>query len=354
MNGLHVLVVDDSAVVRQVMTALLGASNMTVTTAADPLIAMSKMEARRPDVIVLDLEMPRMDGLTFLRKLMDETPLPVVVCSSFAESSSELTMRALQLGAVDVVLKPRVRMGEALNDSTVALIDTVRAAAQARVGAVRKRQGRADTPVREVREVREIEQTGVSALHVVVVGASTGGTEVLKQLLDSMPADAPPIAIVQHMPEQFTAAFARRLNETSPMTVREAAPGDILSAGTALIAPGDRHMTLVRRGRAIGVALHHGPLVNRHRPSVDVLFESAARTLGASAVGVLMTGMGRDGAKGLLELHKTGALTVAQDEASSIVFGMPRAAIELGAAARVVGADRMAAEILDAVRGHNV
>lgn len=348
---LHVLVVDDSAVVRQVMTALLG-TEMTVTTAADPLIAMAKMETRRPDVIVLDLEMPRMDGLTFLRKLMDESPLPVVVCSSLTESSSELTMKALLLGAVDVVLKPRVRMGEALSDSAIALIDTVRAASQARVGRARSR--RPAEPRRRL-AMPKVPATGrSSAREVIAIGASTGGTEALKLLLDAMPADAPPMVIVQHMPEHFTGAFARRLNETSAMSVREAVEGDVVRPGTALIAPGDRHIALVWQGRGVlGIALHDGPLVNRHRPSVDVLFASAARTLGASAVGVLMTGMGRDGAKGLLSMRKAGALTIAQDEASSIVFGMPRAAIELGAAGRVVAADRIGTELLEAVRGHN-
>jgi two-component system chemotaxis response regulator CheB len=347
---LNVLVIDDSAVVRQVMTAVLGAT-MSVTTAADPLIAMTKMESRRPDVIVLDLEMPRMDGLTFLRKLMDETPLPVVVCSSFAESSSELTMRALQLGAVDVVLKPKVRVGEQLSDSAIALIDTVRAAAQARVGRSRSRIAMEDRHPR-------LTLTSVSghptAPQVIAIGASTGGTEVLKQLLDAMPADAPPIVIVQHMPERFTAAFARRLNETSAMSVREAVPGDVIRPGTALIAPGDRHMMLVRQGRdSIGIALLDAPLVNRHRPSVDVLFSSAARTLGGAAAGVLLTGMGRDGAQGLLAMRNAGALTIAQDEASSVVFGMPRAAIEIGAASKVLPADLIAAALLRAAQGDN-
>ena len=341
---LDVLVIDDSAVVRQVMTTLLG-STMRVTTAADPLIAMTKMETRRPDVIVLDLEMPRMDGLTFLRRLMDESPLPVVVCSSFTESSSELTMRALQLGAVDVVLKPRVRVGEELSDSAIALLDTVRAAAQARVS--RTRSCAVDRQPR-------LALTPPSPLQLIAIGASTGGTEVLRLLLDAMPADAPPIAIVQHMPERFTAAFARRLNETSPMFVREAVAGDVLRPGMALVAPGDRHMSLVRSGRgSLTVALHDGPLVNRHRPSVDVLFSSAARTLGGAAAGVLLTGMGRDGAHGLLEMRTAGALTMAQDEASSIVFGMPKAAIEIGAAAKVLPVDLIAPALLRVARGDN-
>jgi two-component system chemotaxis response regulator CheB len=362
MTPLNVLVIDDSAVVRQVMTALLG-TTMAVTTAADPLIAMTKMETRLPDVIVLDLEMPRMDGLTFLRKLMEERPLPVVVCSSFAGSSSELTMRALQLGAVDVVLKPKVRVGEQLSDSAIALIDTVRAAAQARVGKTRPRReksgGQAILPVRlsgerSHGERSNGERSNATLPQVIAIGASTGGTEVLKQLLDAMPADAPAMVIVQHMPERFTAAFARRLNETSAMTVREAVAGDVLRPGTALIAPGDRHLSLVRNSRgALAIALHDGPLVNRHRPSVDVLFSSAARTLGGAAAGVLLTGMGRDGARGLLEMRTAGALTMAQDEASSVVFGMPRAAIELGAAARVLPADLIAAALLRAARGDN-
>ena len=352
MRELHVLVIDDSAVVRQVMTVLLG-STMNVTTAADPLIAMTKMETRRPDVIVLDLEMPRMDGLTFLRKLMDETPLPVVVCSSFAESSSELTMRALQLGAVDVVLKPKVRVGEQLSDSAIALVDTVRAAAQARVGRARSRIPAEDRHPRLT--LAPVASSGrVAATQVIAIGASTGGTEVLKQLLDQMPADAPPIVIVQHMPERFTAAFARRLNETSAMSVREAVPGDVLRPGTALIAPGNRHMTVVRQGRdSVGIALLDAPLINRHRPSVDVLFSSAARTFGGAAAGVLLTGMGRDGAQGLLEMRMAGALTMAQDEASSVVFGMPKAAIEVGAAAKVLSIDLIAAALLRVARGDN-
>lgn len=344
---LNVLVIDDSAVVRQVMTALLG-SEMNVTTAADPLIAMSKMELRRPDVIVLDLEMPRMDGLTFLRKLMSESPLPVVVCSSLTESSSELTMRALQLGAIDVVLKPKVRIGEALTDAAIALIDTVRAAAHARVRSVHAR------PASERRTAIPPVPLSPPSQAVIAVGASTGGTEVLKHFLDAMPADAPPIVIVQHMPRPFTAAFARRLNETSAMTVCEAAPGDVLVRGRAFIAPGDRHVSLARDGRAaISIRVEDGPLVNRHRPSVDVLFESVARILGPYALGVLMTGMGRDGAKGLLAMKKAGAVTLAQDEASSVVFGMPRAAIELGAVGKVVPADRLAVEALDAVGRDN-
>ena len=341
MSALQVLVVDDSAVVRQVMTALLGAE-MSVMTAADPIIAMSKMQTRRPDVIVLDLEMPRMDGLTFLRKLMEETPLPVVVCSSLAEASSELTMRALQLGAVDVVLKPKVWIGEQMSDSAIALVDAIRAAAQARV---RRARFRAPS-VRVVPDVAPV-ATPPGQTRVIAIGASTGGTELLKDLLDAMPADAPPIVIVQHMPEHFTNAFARRLNETSAMSVREAVAGEVLRPGLVLVAPGDRHMTVARQARGIlAVDLHDGPLVNRHRPSVDVLFESVARTAGGSAVGVIVTGMGRDGAKGLLAMRATGAMTMAQDEDTCVVFGMPREAIRRGAAKLVTPLDRIAATVM--------
>jgi len=345
MNPLHVLVVDDSAVVRQAMTALLG-DEMTVTTAADPFIAMMKMESMRPDVIVLDLEMPRMDGLTFLRRIMDESPIPVVVCSSLTSTSSELTMRALQLGAVDVVAKPKVRVGESPSDSAIALLETIRGAAQAKVGRVTR--GRSVSRPAQPKSRDLARDDAHVPRQIVVVGASTGGTEVLRQFLDAMPADAPPIVIVQHMPERFTAAFARRLNETSAMDVREAAAGDVLRSGLALIAPGDRHITLIRQGaNTLSVSLHDTALVNRHRPSVDVLFSSAARTLGNMGIGVLMTGMGRDGARGLLEMRTAGARTIVQDEATSVVFGMPKAAIELGAAMHVVGGAAIAATVLD-------
>ncbi|MEA2488210.1 MAG: two-component system, chemotaxis family, protein-glutamate methylesterase/glutaminase [Acidobacteriota bacterium] len=345
MKPLHVLVVDDSAVVRQAMTALLE-DEMRVSTAADPFIAMKKMEAARPDVIVLDLEMPRMDGLTFLRKLMDESPIPVVVCSSLTASSSELTMRALQLGAVDVVEKPKVRAGESPSDSAIALIETIRGAALARV----RRVGRAPA-ARPLTPAAPIANR-LPNCHVIVIGASTGGTEVLRQFLDAMPADAPPIVIVQHMPERFTSAFARRLNESSAMDVREAAPGDLLRPGLALIAPGDRHITLLRQGAGtLAVALQNTALVNRHRPSVDVLFSSAARMLGNCAIGVLMTGMGRDGAKGLREMRTAGAHTMVQDEATSVVFGMPKAAIELDAAMYVLPGHALAPSVLEACTG---
>ena len=328
----EVLVVDDSAVVRQTMTRLLGATpDLRVTTAADPVIAMRKMEQRRPDVIVLDIEMPRMNGLVFLQKIMAEDPLPVVICSSVTTLDSEGTMQALQLGAVDVVLKPRL-----LSDAAVVLIDAIRAAAQANVRRViPRRAGLTAPPLAERCE---------NAL--VVMGASTGGTEALKLVLDEMPECSPPIAIVQHMPERFTAAFARRLNETALIEVREARDGDILRAGLALIAPGDRHLRIVRHAAGLVAQVSDGPLVSRHRPSVDILFRSAADLPGISLVGVLMSGMGRDGAEGMIELRKAGAFTIAQDERTSSVFGMARAAIEAGVVCDVLPIDQISRGIL--------
>jgi two-component system, chemotaxis family, protein-glutamate methylesterase/glutaminase len=339
-----VLIVDDSAVVRQLMTAFLGEeSGMSVRTAADPLIAMRKIEARRPDAIVLDLEMPRMDGLTFLRRIMAEDPIPVVICSSLVPDGSELAIRALQLGAVDVILKPKVTAGEPLARWREIFIDRVIAATQANLSRriFSPLQGPRAVPI-PLGRVRPVDAA-------IVMGASTGGTEAVAEILRSLPADAPASVVVQHMPSPFTAAFAKRLDSFCAVRVREAVAGEVLEQGTALIAPGNRHLSLSRtRPNVIDVVLDECAPVNRHRPSVDVLFNSAARVLGASAIGVLMTGMGSDGAKGLLELRKAGAVTIAQDEATSVVFGMPRAAIEAGAAVHVLPLQRIAETLIAA------
>lgn len=343
-RAIHVLVVDDSAVVRQTVSTLLGsAGGITVAVAADPLIAMNKMRQARPDVIVLDIEMPRMDGLTFLRKIMTEDPIPVVICSSLTGEGSEATLTALQLGAIDVVLKPKVRVGEFLTESAVRLIEAVRAGAEARLGNRSSHREMEPVPGKRWSHLGE---------RLIVIGASTGGTEALRTILDGMPESSPPIAIVQHMPERFTAAFARRLNETSPMNVREALHGDGLLPGTALIAPGNHHLAVSRDATGqLRVDVLEGPLVNRHRPSVDVLFASTARVVGTGAVGVILTGMGADGAAGLLKLRTAGGRTLAQNEASSIVFGMPGAAIRIGAALEVVPLTRMPHAILNAAAG---
>jgi two-component system, chemotaxis family, protein-glutamate methylesterase/glutaminase len=347
---LQVLVIDDSAVVRQALTAVLSSEkDIDVTVAADPLIAEQKMTRFRPDVIVLDLEMPRMDGLTFLRKLMADDPLPVVVCSSYAESGSDLALRALELGAVDILAKPRVGVRDFLHDSAVILIESVRGAAQARIGSSRP----PPEPVpRENADVIIAAGRGqIETDRIIAVGASTGGTDALRELLAAMPADAPGMVIVQHMPAGFTAAFAKRLAQSSRLDVREAKSGDDVGRGRALIAAGDRHLVLQRSGTRYLVEVNDGPLVSRHRPSVDVLFRSVAQTAGKHAVGLIMTGMGDDGAQGLLEMKQAGAATFAQDESSCVVFGMPKEAIARGAADRVLALKDLPAAVLRAANG---
>ena len=350
---IEVLVVDDSAVVRQVMTTVLAQEpGMSVTAAADPLIAMDKMKRCRPHVILLDLEMPRMDGLTFLRKIMAEDPIPVVVCSALAPPGSDIALSALDDGALDVITKPNVGVKSFLYESAILLIDTVRSAAQARV----RRRGFPHLPVVPKRTAdavlpsRRTPALRVTTDKVVVVGASTGGTEAILQFLEPMPPDAPAIVIVQHMPEVFTAGFARRLNSLCQIEVKEAASGDRVIQGRALIAPGNRHTLLQRSGGHYVVEVTDGPLVSRHRPSVDVLFRSAAQSAGPNAIGIIMTGMGDDGAKGLLEMKEAGAWTMAQDEASCIVFGMPKEAIERGAVNQVCSISNLNLKVLERIR----
>ena len=347
------LVVDDSAVVRQAMVMLCeNERDITVRVAADPLIAMRKIEATRPDVIMLDLEMPRMDGFTFLQWLMREKPIPVVVCSALAGKGTETAFRALEQGAVDVVTKPRVGLSDFLHESTALLMDTIRAAAAARV----RVKPAVSRPV--LVEARHTSDVVIPAARptlarttrkIVAIGASTGGTEALREILEKMPGDAPGIVIVQHMPAVFTAAFAQRLNQSCRIEVKEAADGDAIIAGRALIAPGNRHLIVQRSGAEYRVEILDGPLVSRHRPSVDVLFRSVAQCAGANAVGVILTGMGDDGAAGMLEMKRAGGITLAQDEASSVIFGMPREAILRGAAESVHALGEMDRAILQSV-----
>ncbi|HYO56148.1 chemotaxis response regulator protein-glutamate methylesterase [Archangium sp.] len=336
---LRVLVVDDSAVVRQGVLLLLEyVPGMAVEVASDPLIARQKMKSHRPDVILLDLEMPRMDGLTFLRELMrEEEPVPVVVCSGLAGPGSETAVRALQEGALEIIAKPQLGVGDFLRESRARLVEALRNAARAR-----SRLARRGSPVRgEVARPERPERPASSLLtvttdKVVAVGASTGGTEALRQFLEPMPPDCPGIVIVQHMPEQFTSAFAKRLHQLCRIEVKEAASGDRVQQGRALIAPGNRHLRVQRSGGHYQVALLDGGRVSGHKPSVNVLFQSMARAAGENGVGVLLTGMGEDGADGLLAMKQAGAATLAQDEASCVVFGMPRAAIERGAVDEVL------------------
>jgi two-component system, chemotaxis family, protein-glutamate methylesterase/glutaminase len=341
-NGLQVLVVDDSAMVRQVMQAILATDRrINVKAAADPLIAWGKMQKEPPDVVITDLEMPRMDGLTFIRKIMAEMPTPVVVCSGLAARGTELALRALEEGAVEVITKPKVGVRDFLHESAVTLLDAVWSAAQAQVRprpmvVVPRLMADAVLP-------REKFRGGETPNHgAIAVGASTGGTEALRTFLTAMPVDCPPIVIVQHMPEVFTRAFADRLNKECRIAVKEAQDGDRLQSGRALIAPGNRHMLIHRNGTELVVQILDGPLVSRHRPSVDVLFRSVAISIGSKAVGVIMTGMGDDGAQGLCEMKEAGAATIAQDEASCVVFGMPKEAISRGAVDVVVPLERIA------------
>jgi two-component system chemotaxis response regulator CheB len=351
MHGdeLHVIVVDDSAMVRQVMQAILSTNRrVKVTAAADPLIAWGKMQKEPPDVVITDLEMPRMDGLTFIRKIMAEMPTPVVVCSGLATRGTELALRALEEGAVEVITKPKVGVREFLHESAVIFLDAVWSASEAQVRH-RPRPILPSAPRLTADAVlpRNGKSRGARSPNgVIAVGASTGGTEALRVFLTALPIDCPPVVIVQHMPEVFTKAFAERLNRECGIEVEEARDGDQLRIGQALIAPGNRHMLVNRNGEELVVQIMDGPLVSRHRPSVDVLFRSVAISAGPKAVGVIMTGMGDDGAQGLGEMKEAGASTIAQDEPNCIVFGMPKEAIARGAVDIVVPLEQIASAVL--------
>src|ERR1700733_15356735 len=328
--------------VRQVMQSILGMDRrINVKAAADPLIAWAKMQKERPDVVITDLEMPRMDGLTFIRKIMQEMPTTVVVCSGLAGRGTELALRALEEGAVEVITTPKVGVRDFLHESAVTLLDAVWSASQAQLrprplaaiprltaDAVLPRPGQS--------------RTAGAPQGIIAGGPSTGGTEALRVFLAALPTNCPPVAIVQHMPEVFTRAFADRLNKECGIEVQEACDGDRLRTGQALIAAGNRHMLVNRSGEELVVQIVDGPQVSRHRPSVDVLFRSVAASVGARAVGVIMTGMGDDGAQGLCEMKAAGAATIAQDEASCVVFGMPREAISRGAVNVVVPLEEIA------------
>jgi two-component system chemotaxis response regulator CheB len=322
----RVLVVDDSALMRQIMSEILSSDREieVAGTAADPYAAWDKIERLAPDVITLDVEMPRMDGLTFLERLMRAHPMPVVMVSSLTERGCDTTLRALELGALDFVTKPRIDIERGTADLAGEIVEKVKAAARARM---RPRRMSAPAPAQPIAPV------SYRGTHkVIAVGASTGGTEALRELLCALPPDAPGAVIVQHMPEDFTRAFADRLDAVAGVRVAEAADGDRVLPGHALIAPGNHHMELVRSGAEYRVRVFMDQPVNRHRPSVDVLFHSCARAAGQNAVGVILTGMGRDGARGLAAMRAAGARTIAQDEATCVVFGMPKEAIALGAA----------------------
>jgi two-component system chemotaxis response regulator CheB len=347
---IRVLIVDDSAVVRQALTEILSADPEieVMGTAADPLIATDKIRRQRPDVITLDVEMPRMDGLSFLKQIMAQDPIPVVMCSSLTEKGAEVTMKALQYGAVEIINKPKMGAKQFLEDSNVIICDAVKAAARARVRRLSSLVNdpepklTADVMLSQPRHTENFRTTE----KIIAVGASTGGTEALRVFLQGMPYDAPGIVIVQHMPQHFTAAFAKRLNGICRISVKEAADGDTVIPGRALIAPGNMHMMLKRSGTRYHVVIKDGPLVCRHRPSVDVLFRSVGRYAGQNAIGVIMTGMGDDGARGMKEMKNSGAINLAQDEASCVVFGMPQEAIKHGGIDKVLHLDDLADEAL--------
>jgi two-component system chemotaxis response regulator CheB len=350
MDKTKVLIVDDSALIRQVLADLLSHDPQleVVGAASDPYVAWDKIKALKPDVLTLDVEMPRMDGLAFLERLMRVRPMPVVMVSSLTEKGCENTLRALELGAIDFVTKPKID----IKNGTVGLADEIIAklkiAARAKVRPRQKLDAGAQARLNALRS----EAPAKGSQKVIAIGASTGGTEALREVLTALPADAPGIVIVQHMPEHFTRAFAQRLDKLCQIRVQEARDGDRVLPGHALIAPGNFHMRVHRNGAHYNVEVFMGEPVNRHRPSVDVLFHSCARHLGPNSVGVIMTGMGDDGARGLLAMRRAGARTVAQDEASSVVFGMPKEAIELGAVHDVVGLNRMAEAVGRLVADH--
>ncbi len=352
-DKIKVLIVDDSAVVRQTLEQILGEDPAIeiMATAGDPYVAVDKIKKEVPDVITLDVEMPRMDGLTFLQKLMSQHPIPVVMCSSLTEKGCETTFKALEYGAVDIITKPKMGSKEFLLESKIRICDAVKGAARARV---KQSVPKAARPPKKLTADAVIAKPSSKAMittteKVVIVGASTGGTEAIRDFLETLPMDSPGIVIVQHMPEKFTSAFSSRLDGICPMGVKEAADGDTVVPGRALIAPGNFHTLLKRSGARYYVEVREGPLVSRHRPSVDVLFRSAARYAGKNAVGVIMTGMGDDGAKGMLEMKEAGAFTIAQDEESCVVFGMPNEAIKLGGVDKIMPLDLIAGEVLKRV-----
>jgi len=349
MSKIKVLVVDDSAVVRQSLTAILEEDPKieVIGTASDPYMAVKKMQERAPDVITLDVEMPRMDGLTFLKKIMSQHPLPVIIISSLTSTGTQSGIKALEYGAVDIITKPQLDVKGFIEEEKRRIQDAVKAAGQA---VVRRKiftehtvqpKYSADAVIAKSTHKSMIETTE----KVIAIGASTGGTEALREVLMELPYDSPGIVIVQHMPEKFTKSFADRLNELCKITVKEAEDGDTVIRGRALIAPGNFHMLLKRSGARYYVEVKQGPLVNRHRPAVDVLFRSTARYAGQNAMGIILTGMGDDGAKGLLEMKEAGAVTIAQDEKSCVVFGMPKEAIKLEAAQTILPLNKIAAKI---------
>ena len=356
MSNIKVLVIDDSALVRQVLSSIINeAPGMEVIdTAQDAIFAIKKLETIKPDVITLDIEMPRMDGLTFLKKLMSENPIPVVMCSTLTQKSSEASVKALRLGAIDVVSKPTLNVKKELPEQKKKIIDSIRTAAKARLrkGALVGAISTKPKPMPAVQDVKKKETADVilpkkatvqsaPSNKLIAIGASTGGTQALEYLITRLNLDVAGVVIVQHMPEAFTKAFANRLNNVSQVFVKEAQEGDLVESGKVLIAPGGKHTLLVNRGGKLYINIKEGPLVSRHRPSVDVLFRSVAQSAARQTLGIIMTGMGDDGANGMKEMFDNGSFTIAQDEESCVIFGMPAVAIERGGVKQVEPLDNI-------------
>lgn len=355
MPRIKVMVVDDSAIIRQVFTKIINQDSQLELVAAvnDPILALNRMKVTMPDVIVLDVEMPKMDGLTFLKLIMNDNPLPVVMCSTLTEKGSKTTMQAIADGAVDFITKPKLGAKGFLEESSAMLVDVIKSAASANVGKLKKNA----SLISDSEKIENLLSKNEALLaksnsammrttdRIIAIGTSTGGTQALELVLSQLPKDVPGLVIVQHMPEKYTAAFAARLDSICQIKVKEAENGDRVLQGQALIAPGSHHMMLNRSGARYFVDLKDGPPVSRHRPSVDVLFRSAAKIAGKNAVGIIMTGMGSDGASGMLEMHDAGAFTITQDEASSVVYGMPKEAVKCGAVDKIISLGEIPGEI---------
>lgn len=349
MPQIRVLVVDDSAAVRQALTEVINSDPAlsVMGTAADPVRAVKLIREEKPDLITLDVEMPEMDGVTFLKRIMLQHPIPVVMCSTLLEENSETLVESLAAGAIDVIKKPKLGTRDFFEESQAAICETLKAAARAKPRA----RSAGHTPEKkltadEVLAPPSSKPMAKTTEHVVAVGSSTGGTEAIATFLQALPADCPPIIIVQHMPGDFTKSFADRLDKMCDVTVAEAKTGDRLLRGHALIAPGGIHTLVGRRGAQYDIELRDGPLVSRHKPSVDVMFRSVARAAGPNAIGVILTGMGDDGARGLLEMREAGAKTIGQDEATSVVYGMPKAAFDAGAVEAQLPLDKIPRRII--------
>jgi two-component system, chemotaxis family, protein-glutamate methylesterase/glutaminase len=347
---IKVLIVDDSALIRKLLTEIIGCQSdmQVVGCAPDPYVARDLIKQLNPDVLTLDVEMPKMDGLEFLERLMRLRPMPVIMISSLTENGSEITFRALELGAIDFVTKPKLGIADGLQEYTDEITEKIRAAAQARI---HRRPAAPVEPRYDAGAVLPLLKSHFTTTEkVICIGASTGGTEALREVLQRMPADAPGIVVTQHMPPGFTRSFADRLNRLCAMQVKEAEGGERVLPGHVFIAPGDAHLLLKRSGANYMTELSDAPPVNRHRPAVDVLFRSAANSAGANALAVILTGMGKDGAQGMLEMQRGGSYTIAQDEASCAVYGMPREAVELGAVDTVLPLSQIAGHLLAKLR----